>query len=142
MTHYLHLNEEFFNLIKNGTKTIEMRLLDEKRKTYKVGDFLIFIHRNNENLQLKTKIVALHKFKNFNELYKNFNKVQLGYAPNEKASPKDMESFYPVNEQEQFGVVGIEIELVWNLLILQKRQNNLPFFFLCAIIKPKKRRFF
>ncbi len=112
MTHYLHLNDRPFELIKSGKKTVEMRLLDEKRKTYKVGDTLIFIHRNNENLQLKTKIVALHKFKNFNELYLNFDKTQLGYLPDEQADPADMESFYPLDEQEQLGVVGIEINLI------------------------------
>ena len=89
-----------------------MRLLDEKRRDYKVGDVLIFIHRKNENLQLKTQIVALHKFKNFNELYLNLNKVELGYLPDEVANAKDMESYYPLNEQEKFGVVGIEIKLI------------------------------
>ena len=112
MTHYLHLNEGPFELIKNGKKTIEMRLLDEKRRDYEVGDTLIFIHRKNENLQLKTQIVALHKFKNFNELYLNFDKTQLGYLPDEVADPKDMESYYPLNEQEELGVVGIEINLI------------------------------
>ena len=112
MTHYLHLNDEYFALIKNGKKTIEMRLLDEKRKSFKVGDTLIFIHRNNENLQLKTQIVALHKFKNFSELYSKLNNAKLGYAPNQKASATDMESFYPISEQECFGVVGIEFKLI------------------------------
>ena len=112
MTHFLHLNDEYFGLIKSGKKTIEMRLLDEKRKNYKVGDTLIFVHRDNENSQLKTKIVALHKFKNFNELYKHVDNCKLGYAPNERANAADMESFYPLNEQEKFGVVGIEIKLI------------------------------
>ena len=112
MTHYLHLNDGPFQLIKNGKKTIEMRLLDEKRKNYEVGDTLIFIHRNNENLQLKSKIVALHKFKNFTELYGHFDKVKLGYMPDEVANPKDMENYYSLDEQEHFGVVGIEINLI------------------------------
>lgn len=112
MTHFLHLNPEYYALVKNGKKTIEMRLLDEKRKTYQLGDNLIFIQRNNENLQLKTKIVALHKFKNFAELYRNLDKVKLGYAPDEHADPADMESFYPLKQQEELGVVGIEFNLI------------------------------
>ena len=36
------LKSPLFNLVKNGTKTIEMRLMDEKRSQFKVGDILIF----------------------------------------------------------------------------------------------------
>ena len=32
MTHEMRLHDEPFNLIKNGTKTIELRLYDEKRR--------------------------------------------------------------------------------------------------------------
>ena len=46
-TFELRLNEKYFNLIKQGTKNIEMRLLDEKRKQYNIGDILIFKTRRN-----------------------------------------------------------------------------------------------
>ena len=112
MTFNLHLNDEYFALVKSGHKSIEMRLLDEKRRAYKVGDDLIFTHAEHENLKLKVKIKALHKFKNFSELYKNLDNAKLGYLPNQKADPHDMENFYPLSEQNKFGVVGIEFELV------------------------------
>ena len=44
-TFELRLNEKPFESIKKRTKTIEMRLLDEKRKQYQVGDVLIFKKR-------------------------------------------------------------------------------------------------
>ena len=53
MTHYLHLNDRPFELIKSGKKTVEMRLLDEKRKTYKVGDTLSTAITKICNLKLK-----------------------------------------------------------------------------------------
>ena len=34
--HEMKLQEEYFNYIKNGTKRIELRLLDEKRKKIKI----------------------------------------------------------------------------------------------------------
>ena len=111
-TFELRLHSKFFELIKQGTKTIEMRLLDEKRQEYQIGDILIFKKRPEETEIIKTKIINLHKFKTFAEIYKNFNKVLLGYSENEDANPNDMQQFYSVEDQEKYGVVGIEIELI------------------------------
>ena len=111
-TFELRLNEKPFNSIKKGTKTIEMRLLDEKRQEYQVGDILIFKKRPEEIETLRTKIINLHKFKNFAEIYEKFDKVKLGYTENEDANPTDMQEFYPIEEQQKYGVVGIEIEVM------------------------------
>ncbi len=113
-TYVLRLNERPFESIKAGSKTIEMRLLDEKRKAYNVGDVLIFKKRPDEIEELKVQITALHMFGNFNELYKKFNKINLGYAENEIAKPEDMLEYYSKEEQEKYGVVGIEIKLIKN----------------------------
>ena len=105
----MKLQDNPFRLIKNGTKTIEMRLLDDKRKLLNVGDIIQFTNQNTQE-KISTKIVKLHFFKNFAELYSHFNKTMLGYAYNEDAYPSDMELYYPIEEQTKFGVVGIEIE--------------------------------
>lgn len=41
----MRLHNSPFKLIKNGTKTIELRLNDEKRKLIKVGDIIRFTNR-------------------------------------------------------------------------------------------------
>ena len=38
--HEMRLHNEPFVLIKDGTKTIELRLNDEKRRQIKVGDYI------------------------------------------------------------------------------------------------------
>ena len=43
MKHIMHLDNGSFNSIKNGTKTIEMRLFDDKRKEMSIGDEITFI---------------------------------------------------------------------------------------------------
>ena len=111
-TFELRLHPIYFERIKAGSKTIEMRLLDEKRQQYKVGDYLIFKKRPEETEIIKTKIVNLYKVKSFAELYNSFNKIQLGYKENETANPKDMQEFYSLEDQQKYGVVGIEIELI------------------------------
>jgi len=42
MIHKMKLNESPFERIKNGTKTIEFRLYDEKRRQIKIGDKIEF----------------------------------------------------------------------------------------------------
>ena len=42
MLYKMKLNESPFERIKNGTKTIEFRLYDEKRQQVKVGDQIEF----------------------------------------------------------------------------------------------------
>ena len=42
MRHTMKLKEDPFERMKNGTKTIEFRLYDEKRRKIKVGDEIEF----------------------------------------------------------------------------------------------------
>jgi len=110
MKHEMKLHDDPFQLIKLGTKTIELRLLDEKRSLINIGDSIEFTNRlTNEKIIVMVK--GLHKYSSFEELYKNFNKVLLGYKEDEEANPKDMEQYYSKEEQNNYGVVGIEIEL-------------------------------
>ena len=111
-TFELRLNAQPFESIKAGAKTIEMRLLDEKRQQYNIGDVLVFKKRPDEIETIKAKIINLHKVNSFADLYKTFNKIKLGYKEYETAKPEDMLSFYSREEQQKYGVVGIEIELI------------------------------
>ena len=113
MKHEMRLHKKPFELIKSKIKTIELRLLDEKRSKIKIDDIIEFENRIT-NEKIKTKVINLHKFSDFKELYKNFNKISLGYQENEIANPIDMEQYYPKEEQEKYGVVGIEIKVIDN----------------------------
>ena len=108
MKHEMKLNNEPFECIKNGTKTIELRLNDE-RKLLTVGDYIEFTNRVT-NEKLLVEVIDLFKYNSFEELYKHFNKIEMGYSINEEANPKDMENYYSKEEQEKYGVLGIKIK--------------------------------
>lgn len=110
MKHEMKLQRKPFNSIKSGVKTIEMRLYDEKRRLINVGDIIEFTNRETDE-KLNVSVVKLHIFKNFGELYNSFDKVYLGYKENEEASPNDMNIYYSEEEQNKYGVVGIELKL-------------------------------
>lgn len=108
MKHQMRLNNEPFEKIKNGTKTIELRLYDEKRRLIKENDTIKFINRETNEI-LEVIVVKLHRYNNFNELYKNFDKKLLGYKQCEIANSEDMDKYYSKEEQEKYGVIGIEM---------------------------------
>ena len=110
--HILQLNAAPFASIANGSKTIEMRLFDEKRQKINVDDTITFLLRDNNEKKILVKVKALHRFSSFRELYSQFNKTLLGYAPNEIAKPEDMEFYYSQDDIKKYGVVGIEIEKI------------------------------
>lgn len=111
MIHEMRLNKEPFEKIEKGTKIIELRLYDEKRQLIKENNIIEFTNREDER-KIKTKVIKLHKYNSFEELYNNFDKVALGYEENEIANYSDMEKYYSKEEQQKYGVVGIEIKLI------------------------------
>lgn len=111
MLHKMNLQPGPYKMIECGIKTIEMRLYDEKRQKINVGDIVEFTN-NATKETLNTRVLNLHRYKNFGELYLKFEKEKLGYKNNDIAKPEDMEQYYSKEKIEEFGVVGIEIEVI------------------------------
>jgi len=111
ITHEMTLNHGPFKRIKNRTKTIELRLNDEKRQKLKEHDLIKFTNRETlENLIVE--VIGLHIYSNFEELYKHFDKIALGYDKDDIANYKDMEKYYSWEEQNKYGVLAIEVRVV------------------------------
>ena len=111
MKYNMHLAERPFYMIKSGTKDIEMRLYDEKRSKIQKGDIIEFSNKETGQT-IETEVVNIHKFKDFSELYKPFDKTRLGYYEDEEAKPEDMSQFYSPEEIKKYGVVGIEVKCI------------------------------
>lgn len=112
MRHEMKLFAEPFRKIYDGFKTIELRLFDDKRKSISVGDEIIFSHADNPSLRLKVTVTALHRFDSFAGLYAALPLDKCGYTPEEAAHarPEDMLAYYSLEEQEKYGVIGIEFD--------------------------------
>ncbi len=112
--HIMNLNPSPFEMIRSGRKTIELRLYDEKRQDIKIGDTITFINTEDAADTLQVKVIDLHMFDSFEELYKNLPLLKCGYTREDvrSASPCDMELYYSKERQQQYGVVGIEIALI------------------------------
>lgn len=111
MLHQMKLQKAPFTKIKNGSKTVELRLNDKKRQQVQVGDFIEFSLLDNPNEKIQTRVTALHHYNSFQELYGALPKEKLGYAPSDAPDPNYMDHFYSHEKQEQYGVLGIELRM-------------------------------
>ncbi len=110
--HEMKLRQAPFERIKSGEKSIELRLYDEKRRGIKRGDTVIFTNISNGE-RLKTTVVEVYPFDNFERLYESLPLLRCGYTKENISTAKasDMEEYYSKEEQSKYGVVGIELSL-------------------------------
>lgn len=113
MEHFMRLNARPFELIKNGQKTIELRLYDDKRKKIKPGDLIKFTNVENGGTVI-CQVVKLHFFPSFARLYSSLPLFECGYTEEDigGADAKDMDQYYTTEEQRKYSVVGIELSLL------------------------------
>ena len=113
MQHEMNLCGQPFSMIQSGEKTIELRLLDEKRQRIRVGDTLLFKNADCPEQALSCRVLTLHHFDSFEELYAHLPLLKCGYTASDIASarPEDMDAYYPKEKQAQYGVGRIELVL-------------------------------
>ena len=112
--HTMNLTPSPRHMIREGKKTIELRLYDEKRKAISVGDTITFLNTEDATDTLMVKVKELYIFDSFDDLYQNLPLLECGYTDDDiaTASPTDMEMYYSKEKQTQYGVVGIKIALI------------------------------
>ena len=97
--------------MREGKKSIELRLYDEKRKQISVGDRIVFVNTEDETDLFRVTVLDLFVFSSFDELYKKLPLNECGYTEEtvHAASPDDMGRYYSKEQQLMYGVVGIKI---------------------------------
>lgn len=108
--HRYDLNPKPFQMIRNQSKLYELRLYDEKRRLIHPNDEIEFTN-NVSNETIRVKVISLHIFNNFKELYDYLDPYLLGYEKDEVADYHDMEEYYPPEKQKKYKVVAIKIAL-------------------------------
>ena len=110
MIHRMKLKESPFERIKNGTKTIEFRLYDEKRRKVKIGDKIEFSKLPDLHEKLLVEVLDIYKDESFENLFKKI------YNDKEEIErkTKSMYQFYSKEQEKEYGVVGIRITLLSN----------------------------
>ncbi|MBR3254649.1 MAG: methyltransferase domain-containing protein [Clostridia bacterium] len=107
MLYKMKLNESPFERMKNGTKTIEFRLYDEKRQQIKVEDQIEFSKLPDLEEKLLVDVTQLYRENTFEKLFRKL------YTDEEeiKRMTKGMYEIYSPEEEQQYGVLGIKIKV-------------------------------
>ena len=112
MLHRMNLQPEPFRKIKTGEKIIELRLNDPKRQKIQAGDQIEFLNLEDGVQKFRVRVIAVHRFTSFAELYRTLPLTSCGYKPGDTPDPKDMDRYYSREEQNRYGAVGIEVALL------------------------------
>ena len=67
----MNLQPKYFDFIKDGTKRIELRLYDEKRRSIQLGDIIEFAKSDDE--KFKAEVVGLLRYNSFADLFEDFD---------------------------------------------------------------------
>lgn len=107
MLHKMKLKENPFERIKNGTKTVEFRLYDDKRKQINIGDKIEFSKLPDLQEKLVVEVLDLYHEKTFKDLFEEL-------YTDKKEIERKIESMYTIyspEEEKEYGVLGIRIKI-------------------------------
>jgi hypothetical protein len=115
----MKLQNEPFNQIKLGIKKIEIRLNDEKRKIFEINDYIEFTNITTLEIMF-VKITNLYHFESFEKLFNNFDNSTLGCG-----SYEEMYKYYSKEEENKYGILGIEIKVLPKVNQVIHNEDNL-----------------
>ena len=108
--HTMKVQTKYYNLLKNGIKTIELRLWDEKRQQIKIGDKITFSDLSNPDDTFVAEVITLYHASSFSELCNIIQPTQAGFSTKQELLDC-LQEFYTPEAQRKYGVVGIEIKI-------------------------------
>ena len=110
MTHYMGLQTRYFQAIDKGTKDIELRLYDDKRRKIQVGDTIVFTDQTTKQV-LEKEVAGLLIFPTFYDLLEEVPTKRVSWpSMRRKEMLEIMEQFYPIEKQLKTHVVGIVLK--------------------------------
>ena len=119
MIYRMKLQNEPFKQIKKEIKKIEIRLNDEKRKIFEINDYIEFTNITTLEIMF-VKITNLYHFESFEKLFNNFDNSILGCG-----SYEEMYKYYSKEEENKYGVLGIEIKVLPKVNQVIHNEDNL-----------------
>lgn len=106
----MKVREKYYTMLRDGIKTIELRLYDEKRQKIKIGELIEFSCVENPSEKFVAKVKALYRADDFQRLSTIIDIKKAGFFGDTDEMLRIMEEFYPRENQQKYGVLGIEIQ--------------------------------
>ncbi len=111
--HIMKLNERPFEKLKQGIKTLEVRLYDEKRREIKLGDIIEFQKLPDLTETVRVQVTGLLVYPKFENLIDDTPTEWMGYEESQRDYLRtSMYEIYTKEDEEKFGVLGIRMEAI------------------------------
>ncbi len=112
MKHNMRLINEAYNNVINGTKRVEIRLLDEKRSKLKIGDTITFTNYDDSSKSFDTEIINLLVFNDINEVLSNYDiSLLLSKSTKKEDLINIFNSIYSIEERNKYKIICIEFKI-------------------------------
>ncbi len=107
----MKLHPSPYNLIHDGSKTVEIRLFDEKRASLAEGDLILFKKQPYLAEMLYRKIAKIRRFESEKELFEAYSPKVLGCKEDDTAETfiGAMKRYYSEKDIEKYGWCAIEL---------------------------------
>ncbi len=109
--HQMKLATAPYDNIASGKKLIESRLFDEKRQQINIGDQIIFSENDKPENNITTKVTGLLRYQTFKELFADHDPSLFGEDSRDFLL-EQIKQFYPDEDEQKYGVVGIRLQLL------------------------------
>lgn len=111
MIHPMGLAEPDFQKVVNGTKTLELRLFNDKRSQIKIGDSILFESRGSDSRKVTCEVRSIHRGNTFFELFSSqLNPKHAGFSSTD-STVKAVRRFYSEEDEKAAGVICFGIKL-------------------------------
>lgn len=110
--HRMRLLRTHFEKVESGEKTVEMRLMDEKRRRIVAGDMILFCCEEEPSRQIAAEVIGVHTFENFEALAECFGTRAVGFFGKDASFVGAyMQGIYGAEAIRLYGAAALEIRL-------------------------------
>lgn len=121
----MSIEDDLFEKIKVGSKTVEMRIFDDKSKQVDIGDYIEFVKKSDDHERVIRRVKDLHPWESFQKAFESVsfqNKkriVGLRFSPRQLGAPENstlksliewMYQYYDKKQEEKYGVIAFTLE--------------------------------
>lgn len=125
-TFVMHLSADMFKAVSAGTKTVELRLFDDKRKLVDIGDYIRFVNIDDESQSVLKKVADIEIEQSFRKLLtRSVYLGKDGYADGLRFTPEElgasddcdlnalesgMYKYYTKEQEKEHGVIAFILQ--------------------------------
>lgn len=109
MQHQMKLTSVPFEKIRNGSKVIESRLYDDKRRMINLGDEILFSQSDDDTQIVNTEVIGILRYPSFRQLFTDHDSKLFG-GTSAGELLKEIKQFYSDEDEARYGVVGVRLQ--------------------------------